>query len=305
DINYSDGNRTTEMDCWLGGLPDLQFTDNVKMIQKAHLKRLLDLGVAGFRFDAAKHMPPEVLQEYVTYIDQESGGAAWSYLEVIQDGDTSGEAYREIAPLSDFLVYRSLKSAFSFGGDLRSLPPTAIDDVRSVTFGRNHDTIAALNSHAIDPYDDPSDAYLATAYVLARAGGTPLVFNEDNISAPYVPAGAKFRQIMAQRQAEGKNTAETVLRAVPRPTVIMLERGAEGFFVVNKAAEGLDLPELDLTLTNLEGCYRELRNGFTVAVEQRGDKKFVTRWGSWERGGIEMQGRDALYFVREPFEQCQ
>ncbi|MGB3615038.1 MAG: hypothetical protein WBA10_14695, partial [Elainellaceae cyanobacterium] len=66
----------------------------------------------------------------------------------------------------------------------------------------------------------------------------------------------------------------------------------------------LDLSTLDLTLSNLEGCYQELRNDFTVAIEQRGDKKFVTRWGTWDRGGIEVQGRDALYLVRVPFEQC-
>ena len=71
------------------------------------------------------------------------------------------------------------------------------------------------------------------------------------------------------------------------------------------AAEKLDVPVLDLTLTNLEGCYRELRNDFNVAIERRGDKKFVTRWGTWSRGGMAVEGRDALYFIREPWSQCQ
>jgi alpha-amylase len=84
-----------------------------------------------------------------------------------------------------------------------------------------------------------------------------------------------------------------------------MERGSEGFFVANKALEEFDIPALDLTLTNLEGCYRELRNGFTVAIERRGSRKFVTRWGTWNRGGMEVQGRDALFFVREPFSQCR
>ena len=302
-INYSDGDRTTEVDCWLGGLPDLRFTDNVKAIHKAHLKRLLELGVGGFRFDAAKHMPPEILAEYIDYIDQESGGAAWSYLEVIQDNDTRPEVYGQIAPLTDFSVYRSLKAAFTYGGDLRSLPPPAID-ARSVTFGRNHDTITALNSHAIDPYDDPTDAYLATAYVLAQQRGTPLVFNEDNMAAAYVPAGVKFRQVMRQRQAAGRDTAETVLRVLDQPTAVLMARGAEGFFVVNKAAEGLDLPVLDVTLSPIEGCYRELRYGFTVTVESQDGKKRLIQWGSGRRG-LQMSDRDALYFVREPLARCQ
>ncbi len=43
------------------------------------------------------------------------------------------------------------------------------------------------------------------------------------------------------------------------------------------------------------------------AFDQRreANKKFVTRWGTWSRGGMEVQARDALYFVREPWSQCQ
>ncbi len=105
---------------------------------------------------------------------------------------------------------------------------------------------------------------------------------------------------------EGKNIKENVLAVVDSPTVLMMERGSEGFFVVNKGENKFHVPALDLTLTNLEGCYRELRSNFTVAVERRNNgKKFITRWGSWNRGGMEVQRRDALYFIREPFNQCQ
>ncbi|MGL5806015.1 MAG: hypothetical protein ACRC11_11335 [Xenococcaceae cyanobacterium] len=42
-----------------------------------------------------------------------------------------------------------------------------------------------------------------------------------------------------------------------------------------------------------------------MAIERRNNgKKYVTRWGSNTRGGLEIQGRDALYFIREPFQQC-
>ncbi|MGP1386948.1 MAG: alpha-amylase family glycosyl hydrolase [Thainema sp.] len=305
DINYSDGNRESELNCWLGGLPDLKFTDTVKALQKAHLKTLLDLGVDGFRFDAAKHIPADVLQEYLDYINQESSGSAWNYLEVITDGDTRAEDYNQVAAVTDFVLYNSLKTAFTFGGDLRSLPANAVNDPRSVTFGQNHDTIRALNENAINPYDDVIDAYLATAYVLARQAGTPLVFNADNINAPYIPYGVKFRQIMNQRGREGKNVAENILRVIDSPTILLMERGTEGFLVENKGIDLFSRPTLDVTLSNLDGCYRELRNGFTVAIEQRDGKKYVTRWGTWNQGGMTVQGRDALYFVREPFSACQ
>lgn len=182
-INYSDGNRGSELNCWLGDLPDLQFTDNVKVVQKAHLQTLLDLGIDGFRFDAAKHIPTEVLTEYLDYINQQSQNQAWNYLEVISDRDTRAEDYNWIAAVTDFVLYNSLKSAFTFGGDLRSLPANAVDDSRSVTFGTNHDTIRSLNSAALNPYNDITDSYLATAYVLGREGGTPLIFSADHANA--------------------------------------------------------------------------------------------------------------------------
>lgn len=307
DINYSDGNRDSEINCWLSTLPDLKFTDNVKSIQKAHLKKLLDLGIDGFRFDAAKHMPNAVLQEYIDYINSESNGETWNYLEVIEDGDTRAEDYNSIAAVTDFRLYNSMKDAFTFGGDLRSLPANAVNDPRSVTFGRNHDTIAEIRINgngAINPYDDITDSYLATAYVLAREDGTPLIFNADNLNSPYIQYGVKFRQIMTQRGKEGKNVKENILRVLNSPTVLLMERGAEGFFVENKGIGRFDIPVLDLTLSNLEGCYQELRNDFTVAIENRNGQKFVTRWGTNDRGGLAIEGRDALYFIRTPFSQC-
>lgn len=305
--DYRDGNRNKEINCWLGSsLPDLKHTDNVKNIQKAHLKKLLDLGVDGFRFDAAKHIANDVVGEYMNFINQESGGQAWNYLEVIEDNDTKAEDYSGIAAVTDFRLYRSLKGFFASesNGDLRSLPATAVSDNRSVTFGTNHDTIKELNDSAIDPYGDNADSYLATAYVLAREDGTPLIFNEDNLKVAYIKFGVKFHQIMDRRKKEGKNVKENILKVTNSPNIAFMERGAEGLFVENKGGE-FDIPTLDLTLSNLEGCYRELRNDFTVAIEQRDGKKFVTRWGTRDRGGMKIQGRDALYFIREPFSQCQ
>jgi alpha-amylase len=306
-IAYADGNRTTELDCWLGTLPDLdQSKPAVRAAHEAHLRKLLELGIDGFRFDAAKHIPAAAMKRYVDFLRDRSSGAAWSYLEVIEDGDTKASDYTDVAPVTDFILYGSMKAAFERDGDLRSLRlPVAVEDERSVTFGRTHDNIRELNAGAINPYADRTDALLATTYVLARARGTPLVLNWDNHDFAPIRAGVKFRQIMSRRGSSGALVRENVLAVVDRPTVLVMERGEEGFYVVNKAAEKLDLPALDLTLTHLEGCYRELRNDFNVAIERRGEQKFVTRWGTWSRGGMAVEARDALYFVREPWSQCQ
>ena len=307
-IFYEDGNRDSEVNCWLG-LPDLdQSKPAVQNAHRAHIKTLLAAGVAGFRFDAAKHMPPEVMKDYIEFINRESRGKTWNYFEVIEDRDTQPNHYSGIAAVTDFRLYRAMKAAFRFGGDLRSLRvANAFNDARSVTFGQNHDTIRALNPEfAIDPYEQPADSYFATAFVLAREEGTPLVFNDDNLKAPFIRYGVQFRQIMDQRKRQGANVKQNVLAVVDSDTVLVMERGPEGFFVVNKGAGKFDVPVLDMTLTNLEGCYRELRNDFTVAIERRdNNKKFVTRWGSAARGGMEVHARDALYFVRDPIERCR
>jgi alpha-amylase len=306
-IDYHDGNRTSEVDCWLGTLPDLnQDKSAVMNAHKRHVRKLLSLGIDGFRFDAAKHMSVAVMKKYVDYVDGQSNRKTWNYLEVIEDDDTPSTAYTPVAAVTDFRLYRSLKKAFSFGGDLRSLRVApAVDDPRSVVFGRNHDTIKEINDQAIDPYSDKTDSYLATAFVLARERGTPLVLNWDNADVAFIRAGVKFRQIMRQRGASAANVKETVLAVIDSPTLLVMERGNEGLFVVNKATAKVDVTALDVTLTNLEGCYRELRNNFLVAVERRGEKKFVTRWGSRSRGGMAVEARDALYFIREPWSECQ
>jgi alpha-amylase len=309
-INYANGKVQDEHECWLGqdmGLPDLIQNPRVVRIQNAHLQTLIDLGVDGFRFDAAKHMEPAVVRQYVDYVNQATKGAAWNYLEVIVYGDTKAEEYMPIAAITDFDLCDSMRRAFDEGGDLRSLRlPYGLSDPRSVTFAINHDTDPEINPGSPTcKYRDRGDSALATAYVLARESGTPLILGKDNLTIAYLPTGVRFRQIMAQRQREGKNVNETVLAAIDSPTLLLMERGAEGFFLANKAAGKADLPSLDLTLSSLEGCYVELRNGFSVAIERRSDgRKYVSRWGTGHRGGVEVQGRDALFFVREPFEHC-
>ena len=204
-IDFNDPNRSRgrEVDCSLGDLPDLdQSRENVRDVHKAHLKKLIGLGIGGFRFDAAKHMSQEVVKEYIDFIDTESNGNTWNYLEVIEDGVTGAEAYNGIAAVTDFILYNSMKDAFVFG-DLRTFPPKDVADPRSVTFGENHDTIRKLNPEfainpnpsAINPYDDRSDAQLATAFVLARESGTPLIFSQDNLVS-YIPTGVKFGSLV-------------------------------------------------------------------------------------------------------------
>ncbi len=44
--------------------------------------------------------------------------------------------------------------------------------------------------------------------------------------------------------------------------------GGEGFVTINKCANEFDVCSVDITLTLLEGCYKEMRHNFTVAIER-------------------------------------
>ena len=306
---YADGNRQRELVCWLGGLPDLRFTPRVRARQRQHLERLLQLGVDGFRFDAAKHLPPAVLADHLAFIARRSGGRAWSYLEVIEDGDTRAADYNQLAPVTDFRLYHSLRRAFSWGGDLRSLPPQAINDPRSITFARNHDTIPALRDdprNALDPWSDDGDAWLAAAVVLGREGGSPLIFGDDHRRSAVIRQGVRFRRALRERARGGASVSERFLRVIDNPMLAMIERGAEGLVLINKGSEPIDRPVLDLSLTRLEGCYGAVDQDLSMAIERGGDgRNYVSRWGHGQRGGIRLEPRQALFLLRQPFSHCR
>jgi alpha-amylase len=169
-INFHDGNTSSEITCWLNGdLPDLKQEDQVVLdVEKEHLKRLLDLGIDGFRFDGAKYMEPQFVKEYIDYADRESHGATWNYLEVIEDGDTSLERYNWIAAVTDFRLYGTLTTAFGFDGDLRALRVPSALDARSVTFGGNHDTRRKIGNQPLNTWDAMPCTSSATRSPLAR-----------------------------------------------------------------------------------------------------------------------------------------
>lgn len=291
-INYNDGNTISERRCWLNGdLPDLDPSrPAVARLQRAQLQQLLSLGVDGFRFDAAKHIEPADLAGLVGYGQRLSGGRSFSMLEVIDDHDTRPEMYTAIAPVTDYILCDTLRQAFAYGGELSSLRlPRAIPDRRSITFGISHDSDPAINPGfgRCQP-SDRHDGVLATAYVLARAEGTPLVLAADHRRSPLVRAGVRFRASLQARSRAGADTREWVPAIGDARHLLLMERGGEGFFVVNKAATPLTLSAAELAGGQLRGRYRNLRDGRLLLIGGR-DGQTLT-----------VPARDGLYFLRQP-----
>lgn len=301
--------RGKAMYCWGdSSWPELRTdSEKVRNIHKAHLDKLIDLGVKGFRFDAVKMMTPDDYRSYVDHINWRTGQTAFVYGEILDVNKEAHYPYTSITTTMDFTLLQYMRQkAFLFGGDLRSLQvPDTFPDPRAVTFARNHDTVLNAGFDNLK-FSDFRDAELAWAYILSRQSGTPLVFRAD-ADSPIVKTGVKFRQIMSDRGAgqEYVLSGEYCPGCSNHKDVLMMTRGGEGFVLINKSGNQFNVPWADLTLTLLEGCYRELRYDFTVAIEKRsGNKKYVTRWGTWQRGGFEVGERNALYFVRAPFQAC-
>lgn len=109
--------------------------------------------------------------------------------------------------------------------------------------------------------------------------------------------GVQLRQFIKQRGGQGLNVQEVNLRIPDNQTVLLMQRGAEGFFAVNMSASAFEIPSIDLTLTDLEGCYNELRNNCTVAIQRASNsKKYGTRWGDLQSGRHAATGKGCSFF---------
>ena len=314
--NYDDRYQVTHY--WLcdyrAQLPDLDTSSNyVRGVHKRWLQKLMDLGIDGFRFDAAKHIEPEYFADVLEVIPARK--RAYSYGEVIGRNISESSEYSGMMRLSDFHLLGTMIGSFSPGGDLRRLnnPQNsggALPGDIAVTMSRNHDTV--MNDYFFQ-FSDYKDALLAYGVILARKDGTPLIFNAD-LDSDIVRAGMQFRKRMAGQPEYIRNGSEVCGGSNARlgaasiscdnPNLLFIERGGNGVAIINKSAEWLDASTA--RFPGLEsGCYRELRYGFDVEISRGGDgNNWVSAWGSRARGGLNVGPRSALFLVKTSRDGC-
>lgn len=279
------------------GLPDLK-TDlpYVQQKQQEYLQKLMAIGVDGFRFDALKHIPIKDIDQIAKVIPEDN----FYYGEVIgQTFDESMKYVPTFPKVTDFQLVNTLKSAFEFGGDLRSLvnpadTKRALPGDQAVTFARNHDTWAPRQ---FDNWKfDEGDLPLATAYVLARKEGTPLILTFDALN-PTVVAATQFHEQMSEEPQYYRNGKE-IAKSANSPNLLFIERGDKGLAIINKAGTTFDVIAAKMPGLAV-GCYNELQYDFKMCVDYGGDgQKYVNQWGSPDRGGIEIGPRTALFLVK-------
>jgi alpha-amylase len=177
------------------GLPDLKDTvpgQNWVLDQrKQYIQALFDLGVRGFRLDAAKHMPIGAIRYFVP---DAIANNAQIVAETITWGGTNDNEYNlylkpylQNLPVSfgayDFPLLNEMKRAFSPTARLSDLANpystgNALESQRAVTVAVTHDI--PYNGSFRSLIFDPKDEELAYAYILGRDGGTPMAFDDGS-----------------------------------------------------------------------------------------------------------------------------
>lgn len=170
-IGYRDAAQV--QNCELVNLADLATeSPAVRERIRGYLDDLLSLGVAGFRIDAAKHMPAA---DIAAIVDGMPEGTR-VYQEVIRGngepiqpedylGNGSSWEFTYARTLRSMIDGGSLNPEVRFGPEGRTLPSE-----QAIVFVDNHDT--ERNGETLS-YRDGARYQLATAFMLAHPYGTP------------------------------------------------------------------------------------------------------------------------------------
>lgn len=176
--NYQD--RWEVQHCHLVGLADLA-TEKPAVRERIrhYLQTLLDLGVAGFRIDAAKHIPPEDIAAILEGLDG-LDGAPYIVQEVIDMGNEpiTVQDYLANGDVTEFRYGPRLSRAFMSGDlarlhDLGDAPGWAPAE-RALVFIDNHDTQRGHGAGGTVMTSGSGKRYtLGRLFMLAWPYGTP------------------------------------------------------------------------------------------------------------------------------------
>ena len=116
DADYgTPGNRFSVTNCRLVGLPDLNTGSSYVQTEiKNYLTTMINMGVDGFRFDAAKHIAQNDLQAIFNGITHttKAGETLWVTQEIITDGNVDRNSYLSIGTINEFKFAYAMKAVF-------------------------------------------------------------------------------------------------------------------------------------------------------------------------------------------------
>nr|AWU67110.1 putative alpha-amylase [Crangon crangon] len=199
--NYGDPYNVRN--CYLVGLTDLYgATDHVQQSVAAYFSKLVDIGVAGFRIDAAKHMWPEDLQAMMDLTNDlnsdqgfPAGTRPFFYHEVIDrnDGAVTVQEYYGMGRITEFRYSQKIAWGIQDPSQLEGVYDPGwfmADPDKAFVFVDNHDNQRG-HGGAGDTLTHkwPHDYRLGVAFTLAQPYGYTRVmssyyFDDDTDAGP-------------------------------------------------------------------------------------------------------------------------
>ncbi|WP_246845327.1 alpha-amylase family protein [Bdellovibrio sp. NC01] len=235
-VNYKDLYEL--QNCELVDLADLATeTSKVQNTIAAYLNHLLDLGVAGFRIDAAKHIPAKDLKAIMSQLKR----SAYVYQEVIYD-PAGPISYADYTPIGDVTAY---DYAHRLGAAIKDKKMDGLLHIGE-NFPASNDSIVFVTNHDLertgDPYilkyssEDQKLYRLAQIFMLAWPFGYPQVYTGYDFTnyddGP--PLNEQLRTLpvlSSQNQCTAPFTCEHRLPEVA--AMVDFRNQTDGSFVVN------------------------------------------------------------------------
>lgn len=189
--------------CQLANLPDLKTGDpTVQATLASYIVELLDLGVKGFRVDAAKHMAVEDIEDIFALVNADFDGNYYLFSEVIDMAGTeaiTSDEYIGIGPVEEFKYSANISRLFKDSSQpLHQLgglgePMGFLDSDLAVVFTDNHDNQRGHGAGGnILTYKDGDLYTLGNLFMLAHPYGYPRLmssyaFDNTEIGPPSDP----------------------------------------------------------------------------------------------------------------------
>ena len=239
------------------GLPDLNDTDPrqtwVNQQRRHYVQALYNLGIRGFRIDAAKHMPLSAIR---SFLPESISRKAHIFAEIITWGGATDQQYQlylepylRALPAEfgayDFPLLHALKRAFAPDGRLSDLAfahatGNALENRRAVTVAVTHDI--PYNNSFRSLILDAKDEELAYAYILGRDGGSPLVFDDGT---PQPSDGGRWAKVWNRPLMKAMLGFHNRLQGQPMEVLasdgcaLLWRRGEAGIVALNKCNQAV------------------------------------------------------------------
>ncbi|MED1739888.1 starch-binding protein [Bacillus swezeyi] len=259
---------------------------------KNFLKRVLNDGAAGFRYDAAKHieLPDDGDHGSDFWPNMTDTSAEFQYGEILQDSASRDAAYANYMNVTASNYGHTIRSAlknrnFSTSNISNYASDVPADDL--VTWVESHDTYANDDEQSTWMSDD--DIRLGWAVIASRSGSTPLFFSrpEGGGNGVRFPGksqiGDRGSALFKDQAITAVNKFHNVMTGKPEKLsnpngnnqIFMNERGSEGVVLANVGSSSVsihtstDLPDGDYDNKAGDGSFKVTNGNLTGTIGSR------------------------------------